>query len=46
MFFALAWSRAPGWACTNCPHTGVPEIGQSVHAQPCAKNGGVLPVVR
>ncbi len=25
-----------GWVFIACPHTGVPEIGQSTNTQPCA----------
>ncbi len=44
MFYA-SLSRMRGWARIARPHTGVPEIGRSMRAQPCSDHGGALPVV-
>jgi hypothetical protein len=33
--FSQRWLCTHGWSYSNRPHTGVPEIGQSLHAQPC-----------
>ena len=38
-------SRTHGWVFIIRPHTGVPEIGRLINAQPCNEYGGVLPVV-
>jgi hypothetical protein len=43
--FRFETSRTHGWARIARPHTGVPEIGRSMRAQPCCDHGGALPVV-
>ncbi len=43
--FLFASSRTHGWACINRPHAGVPEIGRSLHAQPCREHGRARLVV-
>ena len=43
--FKAALSRTHGWPHITRPHTGVPEIGRAMYAQPCRKHGGARPVV-
>ncbi len=43
MFYA-SLSRMHGWAFIIRPHTGVPEIGRLINAQPCRDHSGALRV--